>query len=215
MVHTGVVAWEPSQTPQQSREGSTLSLELPARHLSAARFPDFSRAGGGLAATRPPRVALFAEHYGFECVFPAGYLESAEPCFVEIVDEMCALRTPPEGRLRVDARLMPGDCPSLKAVRGSRGLKFHATLVASEMRMTPQGFAGEVRREFVEFVEHYTGTIFGVRGLVDYVDTHLPGFPRIRAVPADHVSRWFEDTYKMRQLDPGGHHLEIELWLSS
>ena len=209
MVHTDVAPWEPSQ---QSREGDTLSLVLPARYLSAARFSVFSLVGNGPAVGRPQRVALTAERYGFECRFPARYLESAEPSFVEIVDEMCALRTPPAAPLHMDARLMFGPCPSLKAVRRSRGLKFHATFVASDMTVTQETFVSTVRREFVE---HYTGTVFGVRCAVTYQPFEQPGLPHMRVAPADHISRWFEDVYNMRQMDPSGHHLEIELWLSS
>jgi hypothetical protein len=209
MVHIDVVSWEPFQ---QSREGNTLSLTVPACYSSAARFSAFSAEAQGLAARRPQRVALIAKRYGFECVFPAGYLESAEPGFVEIVDEMCALRTPPAASLHVDARLMSGPCPSLKAVRGSRGLKFHATLVASDMSVTQEGFAGAVRREFAE---HYTGTVLGVRCAVTYQTFEQRVLPHMRVVPSDDTGRWFEDVYNTRQRDPSGHHLEIELWLSS
>lgn len=213
MVHTDVAPWEPSQ---QSREGNTLSLTVPACYLSAARFSAFSAEAQGLAARRPQRVALISERYGFECVFPAGYLESAEPGFVEIVDEMCALRTPPAASLHVDARLMSGPCPSLKAVRGSRGLKFHATLVASDMSVTQEGFAGAVRREVRrEFAEHYTGTVLGVHCVVTYQTFEQRGLPHMRRVPTDDIGRWFEYVYNTKQMDPSGHHLEIELWLSS
>ena len=123
-----------------------------------------------------------------------------------------ALRTPPAASLHMDARLMSVPCPPLKAVRGSRGLKFHAAFVASDMSVTQEGFAGAVRREFAE---HYTGTVLGVRCAVTYQTFEQRGLPQMHVVPSDDIGRWFKDVYNTRQMDPSGHHLEIELWLSS